>query len=215
MQQFVWMRKLLAFLMAAFGIIAVSGANAQPKTLDNVQALFSQKNVVRANFTQVRSISGMTQPLSSNGQLLVSKELGVWWHQQRPFVMTLTLTNDRITQTLKGQKPQIIDAQNNPQMFEFSSLLQALFRTDKEVLEQNFQMTFHSDESGLWTLELIPQTSPLDKIFGMVTLFGDADLKTIELLDKRGDMTQINFFYALWTDDNQTLSTQERACFEP
>ncbi len=59
-------------------------ASAQAITLDQLQQRFASQPVIRANFEQVRTISGMSQPLVSRGQLLIAQQQGLWWHQATP-----------------------------------------------------------------------------------------------------------------------------------
>ena len=66
--------------------------------------------------------------------------------------MTLLLDDKRMVQTINGQPPQTITADNNPQMFQFNHLLRALFRADRKVLEENFRIDFQDREraAGRW-----------------------------------------------------------------
>ena len=77
--------------------------------------------------------------------------------------MTLLLDDKRMVQTINGQPPQTITADNNPQMFQFNHLLRALFRADRKVLEENFRIDFQ-DREGCWSLVLTPTTTPLNTI---------------------------------------------------
>lgn len=172
-------------------VLALFTASVQALTLDDLQQRFSQQPVVRADFIQSRSIQGMTKPLVSSGQLLMVRDKGLWWHQGRPFPLTLVLDDSRMVQVMNDQPPQIVTAQSNPQMFQFNHLLRALFRADRPVLEQNFALAFTERAGGQWSLVLTPKTSPLDKLFNSITLTGAEYLDSIELNDRQGDLTHI------------------------
>ena len=101
------------------------------------------------------------------------------------------LDDKRMVQVINGQPPQIITAENNPQMFQFNHLLRALFQADRKVLEQNFRVEFADKGEGRWTLRLTPTTTPLDKIFNTIDLAGQTYLESIQLNDKQGDRTDI------------------------
>ena len=105
--------------------------------------------------------------------------------------MQLLLDDKRMVQVINGQPPQIITAENNPQMFQFNHLLRALFQADRKVLEQNFRVEFADKGEGRWTLRLTPTTTPLDKIFNTIDLAGKTYLESIQLNDKQGDRTDI------------------------
>lgn len=160
-------------------------------TLDDLQQRFTGQPVVRAYFDQTRTIKDLPQPLRSQGQMLIARDQGLLWDQTAPFPMQLLLDDKRMVQTINGQPPQTITADNNPQMFQFNHLLRALFRADRKVLEQNFRVDFTDAGEGRWSLRLTPITTPLDKIFATIDLAGNAYLERITLNDKQGDRTDI------------------------
>ena len=173
---------LLALLISPF----VSALN-----LDDLQQRFTEQPVIRAHFDQTRTIKDLPQPLRSQGQMLIARDQGLLWDQTSPFPMQLLLDDKRMVQVINGQPPQIITAENNPQMFQFNHLLRALFQADRKVLEQNFRVEFADKGEGRWTLRLTPTTTPLDKIFNTIDLGGQTYLESIQLNDKQGDRTDI------------------------
>ncbi|WP_136154048.1 LolA family protein [Escherichia coli] len=173
---------LLALLISPF-VSALS--------LDDLQQRFTEQPVIRAHFDQTRTIKDLPQPLRSQGQMLIPRDQGLLWDQTSPFPMQLLLDDKRMAQVINGQPPQIITAENNPQMFQFNPLLRALFQADRKVLEQNFRVEFADKGEGRWTLRLTPTTTPLDKIFNTIDLAGQTYLESIQLNDKQGDRTDI------------------------
>ena len=173
---------LLALLISPF-VSALS--------LDDLQQRFTEQPVIRAHFDQTRTIKDLPQPLQCQGQMLITRDQGLLWDQTSPFPMQLLLDDKRMAQVINGQPPQIITAENNPQMFQFNHLLRALFQADRKVLEQNFRVEFADKGEGRWTLRLTPTTTPLDKIFNTIDLAGQTYLESIQLNDKQGDRTDI------------------------
>ena len=173
---------LLALLISPF-VSALS--------LDDLQQRFTEQPVIRAHFDQTRTIKDLPQPLRSQGQMLIARDQGLLWDQTSPFPMQLLLDDKRMMQVINGQPPQIITAENNPQMFQFNHLLRALFQADRKVLEQDFRVEFADKGEGRWTLRLTPTTTPLDKIFNTIDLAGQTYLESIQLNDKQGDRTDI------------------------
>ncbi|MEM8329305.1 outer membrane lipoprotein carrier protein LolA, partial [Morganella morganii] len=135
----------------------------------------------------------ISKPLISKGQMLLSQEKGLWWQQQVPFVTTLILRDNEMIQRMEGQPDQVITAENNPQMFQFNALMRALIKADKAVLETHFTTTFTDQGQGKWQLDLIPVTTPLDKLFSSVRLNGSQVIERVVLTDKQGDTTTITF----------------------
>ncbi|XBS70900.1 outer membrane lipoprotein carrier protein LolA [Acerihabitans sp. KWT182] len=201
---------MLKIIIAAF--VLFSGVT-QGVTLDQIQQRFSRQPVVRADFIQSRTITGMAKPLISSGQLLIARDKGLWWHQARPFALTLVLDDKRMVQVMNNQPPQIVTAQSNPQMFQFNHLLRALFQADRRVLEQNFATDFTDAGTQGWRLVLTPKTTPLDKLFNNITLSGRDVLEGIELNDRQGDLTRITLSNQRLTPETLTDDEQQRFVF--
>ena len=174
-------------------LIIMFASAAQAVTLEDVQKRFAEQNSVRAEFTQERRIKSINTPLISTGKMILSRDNGLFWQQQSPFVTTLILRDDAMIQRIEGLPDQIITADSNPQMFQFNALLKALVKADKPLLEHNFTLNFLALAQEKWQLTLTPTTTPLDKLFTEIQLQGDRVLNSVILIDKQGDSTTIRF----------------------
>ncbi|WP_421178025.1 outer membrane lipoprotein carrier protein LolA [Aeromonas jandaei] len=177
-------------------------------TLADVQQQLTAADARSARFEQERQISGLTQALRSSGELLLVKGQGLWWQQQKPFPLTLTLTPTRMVQQLPGQPAQTLDS---PQLLEFSNLMLALFDPSEAALDNYFRHKLAS-EGEEWTLTLEPIRSPLDKVFASLVLKGRHELASLAIHDKQGDVTLIRFVD--WQLKNLPLSTEEQSRFD-
>lgn len=192
-------------------IVLLLAPLAQAITLDTLQQRFTRQPVIRAHFEQTRTIKDLPQPLRSSGEMLIARDTGLLWDQKTPFPMQLMLNDARMVQSVNGQPPQVITADNNPQMFQLNHLLRALFQADRRVLEQNFRIDFQDTGDDRWTLRLTPTTTPLDKIFSSIDLAGKQYLESIKLNDKQGDKTDITLSQHRLTPT--TLTDDERQRF--
>ncbi|HHQ4588210.1 MULTISPECIES: outer membrane lipoprotein carrier protein LolA [Aeromonas] len=177
-------------------------------TLADVQQQLTAADARSASFEQERQISGLTQALRASGELLLMKGKGLWWQQQKPFPLTLTLTPTRMVQQLPGQPAQTLDS---PQLLEFSNLMLALFDPSEAALDNYFRHRL-SSEGEEWTLTLEPIRSPLDKVFASLVLKGRHELASLAIHDKQGDVTLIRFVD--WQLKTLPLSTEEQSRFD-
>lgn len=188
---------------------AASMTQTHVMTQTEVRELLSAEPAQRAHFAQEKQVAGLAQPLKSGGELLLVRGQGLWWHQQQPFELALSLTDRRMSQQV-GQGPvQVID---NPQLLEFSGMMLALFGSDEQGLARYFSLDFQSDEQG-WTLVLTPLSAPLDKVFASLTLSGGQQLDRLVIADRQGDETRIHF--SDWQRVTLPLSAEEQAHFAP
>lgn len=177
-------------------------------TLADVQQQLTAADARSAQFEQERQISGLTQALRSSGELLLVKGKGLWWQQQKPFPLTLTLTPTRMVQQLPGQPAQTLDS---PQLLEFSNLMLALFDPSEAALDNYFRHKLAS-EGEEWTLTLEPIRSPLDKVFASLVLKGRHELASLAIHDKQGDVTLIRFVD--WQLKTLPLNAEEQSRFD-
>ncbi|WP_342059118.1 outer membrane lipoprotein carrier protein LolA [Aeromonas sp. OTU364] len=180
---------------------------AAPLTRDQVQQLLTLSPAREARFEQEKQVAGLSQPLRASGELLLVRDLGLWWQQQKPFPLTLTLTPTRMVQQVADQPATVID---NPQLLEFSQMLLALFGSDEATLSRYFRIDFHSSEAG-WQLVLVPSQAPLDKVFASLTLSGLGQLDQLLIADRQGDSTRIRF--SGWRERSLPLTPEEQARF--
>lgn len=189
-------------------LLALLSWPTQAITLADVQQQLTAADARSARFEQERQISGLTQALRSSGELLLVKGKGLWWQQQKPFPLTLTLTPTRMVQQLPGQPAQTLDS---PQLLEFSNLMLALFDPSEAALDNYFRHKLAS-EGEEWTLTLEPIRSPLDKVFASLVLKGRHELASLAIHDKQGDVTLIRFVD--WQLKTLPLSTEEQSRFD-
>ena len=180
---------------------------AAPLTRDQVQQLLTLSPARQAHFEQEKQVAGLSQPLKASGELLLVRDLGLWWQQQKPFALTLTLMPQRMVQQVAGQPATVIDS---PQLLEFSQMLLALFGSDEATLSRYFKIDFQSTEAG-WQLLLVPTLTPLDKVFASLTLSGQGQLDQLIIADKQGDSTRIRF--SAWQERSLPLTPEEQARF--
>ncbi|WAG01001.1 outer membrane lipoprotein carrier protein LolA [Aeromonas dhakensis] len=201
------MSRLMGPLLAGLLLLLTWPLQAAPLSRAEVQQLLALSQAKEARFEQEKQVAGLSQPLKASGELLLVRDLGLWWQQQKPFPLTLVLTPTRMVQQMAGQPATVID---NPQLLEFSQMLLALFGSDEATLGRYFTIDFHSTEDG-WQLVLVPTLAPLDKVFASLTLSGQGQLDQLLIADKQGDNTRIRF--SDWRERPLPLTPEEQARF--
>ena len=203
------MSRLTGPLLAGLLLLLTWPLQAAPLSRAEVQQMLALNEAKQARFEQEKQVAGLSQPLKASGELLLVRDLGLWWQQQKPFALTLTLTltPQRMVQQMAGQPATVIDS---PQLLEFSQMLLALFGSDEATLSRYFKIDFQSTEAG-WQLLLVPTLTPLDKVFASLTLSGQGQLDQLLIADKQGDSTRIRF--SGWRERPLPLTPEEQARF--
>lgn len=204
----VWLWACLLLMVPGLTLAAPT-TPAPVMSQEEVRALLSAEPAQRARFVQEKQVAGLARPLTASGELLLVRGQGLWWHQQQPFELALSLTDKRMSQQVGQGQTQVID---NPQLLEFSSMMLTLFGSDEQALARYFSLDFQSGETG-WHLRLTPLAAPLDKVFASLTLSGGKQLDSLVIADRQGDETRIRFSH--WQAVTLPLSPEEQAHFAP
>lgn len=201
------MRRWLSLALLLTTVLSPLPLQAAAMTQAEVRQLLSEQPAQRARFEQEKQVAGLSQPLKASGELLLVRGKGLWWHQQAPFDLALSLTDQRMSQRVGQGRAEVID---NPQLLEFSKMLLALFGSDEQALARYFDLDFQSGEQG-WALILTPLASPLDKVFAKLTLSGREQLDKLSIADRQGDETRIHF--SRWQAVTLPLPPEQEAYF--
>ena len=147
-------------------------------TAELAQTLQKPSNVQGA-FTQQRQLKSLSKPMVTGGKFVLIPKKGLLWQMQKPFETTLRVRADGIMQWNGG-------AWTNPNQGKVGQSQQIKLFLD--LLGGNTQ--------GLekqWTLNLTPKTAVTRQIFNHIVINGDSVVRKIELDEKQGDKTVMQF----------------------
>lgn len=191
-------RNTLLLLLALFS--SAHGGIDSAHTFENVVAGLAEAGVVRGDFTQLRKIELLSQPLESSGNFILS-ELGLYWHQTQPFSSILIADGERLVQRMQDGPTTSINAAENPMVLPFSRIFLSIFEGSEEQLRAHFEIAFAVD-GGDWEISLQPMTYPLSEAIETIILHGREYIQSINIINRSSDEMMIRF------SDVQTLSQQ-------
>ncbi len=159
-------------------------------TAELAQTLQKPANVQGA-FTQQRYLKSLTQPMTTNGQFVLIPKRGLLWHMQKPFENRLRVRADGIMQwngkSWVAANPSKMNGQSQ-QIRLFLDLLGG----NTQGLEKQFDLQLSGSQQK-WTLRLNPKTALMKQIFNHIEISGDSVVRRIELNEKQGDRTVMQF----------------------
>ena len=179
------MKKLfltLLMLLAAPALWAFSLA-------DLAQTLQKPANVQGA-FTQQRYLKSLVKPMTTSGAFTLVPKKGLLWQMQKPFDTTLRVRADGIMQWTGSAwtNPNANKLGQNRQIQLFLDLLGG----NTQGLEKQFDLALSGTEQQ-WTLQLTPKTAITRQIFTRIGISGDTVVRKIQLDEKQGDRTVMQF----------------------
>jgi len=164
-------------------ILLLLASDAYAFDLDQLSAQLAKPAVVRGPLIQEKHLRALPQPLTSRGQFVLSRDLGLLWQLQSPLKQDYRIDDLGIAKrTPKGwqQQPgQDVAAQQ-------SRLFLAVLKGDHSGLARDFELQL-SGTSEAWQLRLVPNSLLLKQIFSRIQIDGGALVQRIELHETQGD----------------------------
>ena len=197
------MNKLLAALTALCLAAAAHAFDSRELT-----AQLQAPKTVQGRFTQQKHLRTLTKPVTTSGRFALRPGHGLFWHLQKPFELRLRVRRDGISR----QDASGAWKSNGSQSTQAAQvkLFMAVLGGDTAELQRHFTLKL-SGSAGSWQLLLLPKTVVMKQVFENITISGDKLVRRIELKEKQGDRTVMQF-EQLQTD--QTLDAAAKQALD-
>lgn len=159
-------------------------------TAELSQTLQKPDNVQGA-FTQQRYLKSLSKPMTTNGQFVLVPKRGLLWHMQKPFDNRLRVRSDGIMQW-NGKNWAAANPSKMSGQAQQIRLFLDLLGGNAQGLEKQFTLKLSGTQQK-WTLRLDPKTALMKQIFNHIDISGDTVVRRIELHEKQGDRTVMQF----------------------
>ena len=174
--------------------------------LEQLSQQLASAAVVHGPFIQEKHLRALPQPLTSQGNFVLSRELGLLWQLHSPLQQDYRIDGQGIARrTVQGwqQQPgQGVAAQQ-------SRLFLAVLSGDHQGLQENFQLSLSGNAED-WQLSLNPRSLLLQQVFRRINISGGALVERIELEETQGDSTLLRLTHS---ETAASLSAEERRHF--
>lgn len=179
------MNKLLAALTALCLAAAAHAFDSRELT-----AQLQAPKTVQGRFTQQKHLRTLTKPVTTSGRFALRPGHGLFWHLQKPFELRLRVRRDGISR----QDASGAWKSNGSQSTQAAQvkLFMAVLGGDTAELQRHFILKL-SGSAGNWQLLLLPKTVVMKQVFENITISGDKLVRRIELKEKQGDRTVMQF----------------------
>jgi hypothetical protein len=151
----------------------------------------SKAQVLQARFTHRKFLSEIPQPLTSSGEFVFLRDVGVFWHTQQPFDSVFILTQQGILQRDEGAETLRLSADTQPAVRVIANIFFALFTLDVAALNASFDL-YGQKQGDKWSIGLKPKSAAVAGVFKQAIVSGGASVEQVVLMDKRGDRTVID-----------------------
>ena len=159
-------------------------------SLANLTQTLQKPANVQGAFTQQRYLKSLSKPMTTQGKFVLIPKKGLLWQMEKPFATTLRVRADGIMQWTGSAwaNPNASKLGQNRQIQLFLDLLGG----NTQGLEKQFDLALSGTEQQ-WTLQLTPKTAITRQIFTRIGISGDTVVRKIQLDEKQGDRTVMQF----------------------
>ena len=177
--------------LIALMLFLIAGSVYGDSLVNQIEGLVSISPTVRGNFTQIKTLSGVSKKLNSEGFFIVDKSMGIVWITEKPIYQTLKVSDSGIRIGNKSVVLMNLDARSEPAVKYINELVLAIFSGDMRTLEKLFNYSGDVTAKG-WNLELTPKNTA-STFFKKITIVGSSAINRISFISKDGDLTEVIF----------------------
>lgn len=172
-------------LLVFFTLCASLAARADD--LQDILQTLAAKPLVRAEFSQEKTLPALKKPLHSEGQLVFAGKAGVLLFIRKPVQAQLVITPDVLLQ--KTARTQTRLRLDQSPYGAAAGIFSQLMSGDAKKLQNTFRVEALEKKGSAWTLFLRPRDSRLQKLFATLRIRGDDYLRELQISDTGGGET--------------------------
>jgi hypothetical protein len=163
---------------------------AEAPLRERIAAGLGRTAVLRAEFTQTKTVAALTRPLVTAGSMVYARQHGVLWRIEQPYRVTYALTDAGVSEIDAAgvRRPALGEG---PGLQHLSRIFRALFEPDFKALERYFTVDA-AGNAGRWQMTLTPGPA-LRRVFRGVHLQGGRFVEQVSFDEANGDTLVIRF----------------------
>ena len=108
----------------------------------------SATEVLRAEFTQTKTLAGFERALMSSGTVVIYSNLGLICQQLTPFESSIKISKEKMTSRTGHGTPEVVSLPDRTDSYSIPQLVQAIFSGNDAVLDTCFNVEKESISGG-------------------------------------------------------------------
>ena len=169
----------------------------------------SATDVLRAEFTQTKTLAGFERALTSSGTVVIYSDLGIIWQQLTPFESNIKISKGKMTSRTGHGTPEVVSLPDRTDSYSIPQLVQAVFSGNDAVLATCFNVEKESISGGKVRYTIIPKTKEGFPLFLSATVIKATDVERVDMIDAAKNKTTILFTNTRYTRLTQSDANRE------
>lgn len=153
----------------------------------------SATDVLRAEFTQTKTLAGFERALTSSGTVVIYSDLGLIWQQLTPFESNIKISKGKMASRTGHGTPEVVSLPDRTDFYSIPQLVQAVFSGNDTVLATCFNVEKESISGGKVRYTIIPKTKEGFPLFLSATVIKATDVERVDMIDAAKNKTTILF----------------------
>ena len=185
---------LLLLLVATHGVTA----DKAPWDFARLMAQLAQVHTSRAQYSEVRRIAVLQNPLQLSGTLFYARPSRIEKHQIQPIKEVMRVDGDRLSVEREG-KTRSLSLQSSPLVAALVESLRATLAGDGAEIERLYAVRVEGERQR-WTLRLKPRDAEVGGVVENISIAGSGShVNRIEIVEPGGDSSVMTLH-----DESQT-----------
>jgi hypothetical protein len=177
---------LLTHSFIAASAVESSATPASADTLNQLMQLLAQRRHGEADFSEVRYLSVLSEPLRSQGVLIYEAPDHLEQRILQPRAETVVLDHGVLTMHV-GKRERSVPLAEQPQIAPLVDSIRALLAGERATLERRFRLQL-TGSIERWMLRLEPRESSLRSSVREIDMSGERDaIREVQLQARNGD----------------------------
>ncbi|AOE50981.1 outer membrane lipoprotein carrier protein LolA [Kangiella sediminilitoris] len=184
---------VLSYTLLAMVSTTAHSSSLEECSLDTITDRLSNQPEL-SRFEQLKTITVLSRPLSSEGFLLLTPQSGLIWQTRNPIKSTTVITASEFKQFNKKDQPLSLPESADTEASQvISSTFLAILSGHFDQLKRNFTAET-SCSNGEWQVSLTPSNDAIEQIMTYIHIAGTDHIDEIAFTESSGDKTALQFF---------------------
>jgi outer membrane lipoprotein-sorting protein len=184
--------KRRTFLLAGLLALLSASAHADDALLKEIAARVADSPVLRAEFSQTKTLAAMRKPFRIAGHFTYARNTGVLWQVASPYTVTYVIDARGTVEIGPDGQRKTRAGREAAGAAQAGQIMQALLSADLAPLQSSFVLDPVRDAAG-WHVTLTPHSAEIARHLERITVAGNTAVERVDIFEAGGDHTEIRF----------------------
>ncbi|TVO64095.1 LolA family protein [Denitromonas ohlonensis] len=180
------------FVLAALLAFLSASAHADDALLKEIAARVADSPVLRAEFSQTKTLAAMRKPFRIAGHFTYARDAGVLWQVASPYTVRYLIDARGTVEIGPDGQRKARTSREAAGAAQAGQIMQALLSADLAPLQSSFVLE-PVRGADRWHVTLTPRKTEIARHLARITVAGTTAVEQVDIFEASGDHTEIRF----------------------